>query len=201
MPLAERHKIVVLLCVFAGLYAAMATYSLRQISATFDEPVQLMAGAAMSQQGDYRLDANHPPLARLLSALPWKGEAQFAMTPACAKADHWRCAYEFLYVQNDADRLLLPSRLLNVGLGLLLALIFFAFAYELFGFNIAALLLLFFGFEPNILAHARLATTDMAYVTFSFGTLYFLSRLFNFFSWTFIFFIKNSVRFFVPLAR
>ena len=59
MPLAERHKIVLLLCVFAGLYAAMATYSLRQISATFDEPVQLMAGAAMSQQGDYRLDANH----------------------------------------------------------------------------------------------------------------------------------------------
>jgi 4-amino-4-deoxy-L-arabinose transferase-like glycosyltransferase len=95
----------------------------------------------------------------------------------------WKCARDFLYEQNDADTLLLPSRVVNVVVGLLLGLLLFAWAYELFGFQIAGILMFLFCFEPNILAHTRLVTTDMAYVCFTFGALYFLSRFWQYFSW------------------
>jgi hypothetical protein len=63
-----------------------------------------------------------------------------------------------------------------VLLGVLLGVLLFCWARELFGFWPAAIVLGFYTIEPNILAHCRLVTTDFGITCFSFGVAYFLWR-------------------------
>jgi hypothetical protein len=62
--------------------------------------------------------------------------------------------------------------LLGVSLGVLL----FCWARELLGFWPAVMVLGLYTIEPNLLAHARLVTTDFGVTCFTFGTMYFLWR-------------------------
>ena len=52
------------------VFAALGWNSARRMSATWDEPGHIAAGYAALTRGDYRLDIEHPPLARMWSALP-----------------------------------------------------------------------------------------------------------------------------------
>jgi hypothetical protein len=81
-----------------------------------------------------------------------------------------------LYVANDADRLLYAARFMIVLLGVLLGVLLFCWARDLFGFWPAAVVLGFYTIEPNILAHCRLVTTDFGVTCLSFGVAYFLWR-------------------------
>jgi 4-amino-4-deoxy-L-arabinose transferase-like glycosyltransferase len=81
-----------------------------------------------------------------------------------------------LYVANDADHLLYAARFMIVLLGVLLGVLLFCWARELFGFLVAAIVLGLYTIEPNLLAHARLVTTDFGVTCFVFGTMYFLWR-------------------------
>ena len=58
---------------FVLLYSLLAWVSYSRTSATFDEPGHLAAGYAALAKGDYRLDISHPPLARMLMAVPLLG--------------------------------------------------------------------------------------------------------------------------------
>ncbi len=66
--LCWRGKMVVglLLLLFIGL----ALSAVEQKSPTIDETYHLVAGYSYWQWGDYRLNPEHPPLAKLLAALP-----------------------------------------------------------------------------------------------------------------------------------
>jgi hypothetical protein len=79
-----------------------------------------------------------------------------------------------MYVENDADRMLRASRVMVVLLGALLGILVFCWAREWLGLVPAAAAVMLFAFEPNLLAHASLVTTDLGLTTFVFGTTYFL---------------------------
>jgi len=77
---------------------------------------------------------------------------------------------------NDADRLLFWARLPVIGFGLLVCLLVFLWARDLFGWAGGVLALAVCAFDPNLTAHSGLVTTDVAATMLIFGSTYGLWR-------------------------
>jgi len=179
MPPSPRNTALVL-GIFALVFVALTFFSYTRESATWDEPQHLTAGYAALTQRDHRVDPEHPPLARMWAALPLAlstGIRFDTNSPFWKEGPTWFFCHQFLYRDNQADWMLYRARFMIVLLGLLLGALVFFWARDLFGFGAATGALALYCFEPNLLAHARLVTTDFALVCFSFGAIYFLWRL------------------------
>ena len=75
-PAAFFHwGMVVCLCLW---YLAASFGNARIQSATYDEPVHLASGWSIWRYGDFRINPEHPPLAKLLAALPILGMVNLA---------------------------------------------------------------------------------------------------------------------------
>ena len=169
----------VVLCAFTVAFIALTVGSYTQKSATVDEPQHLTAGYTALRWHDYRIDPEHPPFLRMWAALPLLAMPDVRIDtnrPSWSTADGWEFSHHFLYELNDADHLLYRARFMTVVLGILLGILIFSWARELFGFWTAATILALYCLEPNILAHSSLVTTDLGVACFSFGALYFLWR-------------------------
>jgi hypothetical protein len=172
-------RTTVVICVFAAAFTALTVGSYMQESATVDEPQHLTAGYTALRLHDYRIDPEHPPFLRMWAALPLLAMSDVRIdtnSPAWNAADEWEFSHQFLYELNDADHLLYRARFMTVTLGILLGILVFSCAGELFGFWTAVTILALYCVEPNILAHSSLVTTDLGVACFIFGALYFLWR-------------------------
>src|SRR2546425_3438314 len=96
---------------FILIFCLQALLAVPRLSATSDEPLHLAAGYSYWQTRDFRMNPEHPPLAKLLATLPL-----LMLRPHFEAADqNWNAAIEdafafkFLY-GNDADRLLFWAR-------------------------------------------------------------------------------------------
>lgn len=161
-----------LLLAALALFAAQAGWSSTLKSAAFDEQYHLAAGYSYLRTGDFRLATNHPPLAGLIAALPLLGDATITLPtghPSWAAGDRFLFSDNFLWESgNDAQSILLRARWMVTLLGvLLLASIFFA-ARQMMGARAAWLAFLLAIFEPNLIAHSRFVTTDLALTLFTF---------------------------------
>ena len=78
---------------------------------------------------------------------------------------------------NDPDALLFRARMVVMVLGVLLALCVYTWSRALFGIPGGVLSILLLCFDPNIIAHSGLVTTDIAVTLFISGALYFLWRV------------------------
>ena len=162
-----------------ALCAGLAVASLRGKSATFDEGAHLPAGYTHLALGDHRLNPEQPPLVKLLAAAPLLvlRPVFHADDPAWAAGRQWELGRRFLYRWNDADRLLIRGRLPMVGLACALALAVFLRTRRLLGRAPAALALLLCVLSPDVLAHGRLVTTDLALALFFFLSVAAFDRL------------------------
>jgi hypothetical protein len=128
-PAAPPRAIALVLVVFATLSVG----SYRQESATWDEPIHLAMGYAALTRHDYRVDPEHPPFLRMWAALPLLTIRGITLDTSAidqsspsewAEGKLYLFSRRFLYVDNDADRLLYAARfmvvLLGIGLGVLL---------------------------------------------------------------------------------
>lgn len=66
---------LLIFAVLASVFVVLGVRHARSNSATFDEVAHLPAGYSYLTFGDYRLSPSHPPLAKMLGALPWLGTA------------------------------------------------------------------------------------------------------------------------------
>jgi Dolichyl-phosphate-mannose-protein mannosyltransferase len=156
------------------LYAGLAVSSLRQSAATYDEGAHLPAGYSYLVTGDHRLNPEHPPLAKLLAAAPllWLRDVSFkADDEAWTAGRQWELGKRFLYRWNDADRLLFWARLPMVALGASLCAAVFLWSRARFGIAAAILAGFLAVLSPDVLAHGRLVTTDVAMALFYFLTV------------------------------
>jgi hypothetical protein len=66
----SRSRSVLVLGIFVLIFCLITVASFIQKSPTWDEPAHLFAGYSYLKWGDFRANPEHPPLAKLLAALP-----------------------------------------------------------------------------------------------------------------------------------
>jgi hypothetical protein len=171
---------------FVVIFTLLNVISFTRTSATWDEPQHLSAGYAALAAGDFRVDPEHPPLARLWAALPLQFMRHTALNTAAIDATtptRWvtgplfAFAHQLLYVDGDADRQMYAARFMIVVLGVVTGVILFFWAREWLGPGPAIAALAAYTLEPNLAAHASLVTTDMGVTCGVFAAVYFLWRL------------------------
>src|SRR5213080_1180132 len=86
--------------VFLTHFVVRADHFARTAAQTFDEGAHLVAGVSYWRTGDFRLNPEHPPLLKLLWAIPVALRSDVPFQPNAddwENRDHWRIADTFLY--------------------------------------------------------------------------------------------------------
>lgn len=158
MPLLHgRAAPAVLLLAIVLIAAARTASTFGVFSATLDEPAHIAAGFDW-WRGDYTTDPTHPPLERILSALP----LVVSGVPGSTDPDFVRRGNDLLY---HADRYSWHLALARSGnLAFLAVAIVIVALWTARSFGIGAGILAAFAFSllPPVLGHAGMATTDLA---------------------------------------
>ena len=169
----DRGLSLAILIVILIAFCLQALLTVPKLSATNDEAVHLAAGFSYWKTRDFRLNPEHPPLAKLVAALPlllldpkfnttgenWKRAAEFQF------------GFDFLY-HNNADRLLFWSRTMMILLAAVGLIVTFLWARDMFGIPEGLFAAAMYAFSPNLLAHGMLVTTDVPLAVFSVLALY-----------------------------
>jgi hypothetical protein len=151
-----------------------------QENATVDEALHLPAGITYWQTGSFRLYRNNPPLVKLVAALP--ALALQPRTEAIYQSTRgWRAEYpaqaifgQYFQLYN-ADRyleLFTSARLAMPLFSVLGGWIVFRWSSRLHGPAGGLLSLTLWCFCPNILAHARLVTSDVGATALGCAAMY-----------------------------
>jgi hypothetical protein len=165
---AARHPRKYFWLVVAALLVLQATLALTMVhreSLTFDEDDHMFAGYMMWKAGDYGLNPEHPPLVKLLATVPILSDHLWVPPPrdhAFFKAEAYLNGRDWL-ARNDGDRnqLVFKMRASAELLALGLCLLVFLTAREWFGGAAGLIALTLVVFDPNVLAHSALVTTDI----------------------------------------
>jgi hypothetical protein len=170
--------VLVALLFFA--FAAQLVYHAYRTSVTVDEPVHILAGYRHLHCGDFGINPEHPPLLKMIAASPLlfreiKDPPWECGSKLTSKFDSFSYGNTFL-VENGVDSVVIPARLAASLVSLLLAILVFLAAREMFGRWEAVTALAILAFEPNLIAHGSLVTTDMAISAAVFATVYALYR-------------------------
>jgi tetratricopeptide (TPR) repeat protein len=175
--ISRRIRLVVGVTLLLAVMAAELALSARQQSQTFDEAAHIFAGYRYWTTFDFGANPEHPPLVKLVAAIPLlRLPLRVPSIPIdLFKLVEYKTGREFLY-GNDANVLLWRARMAAAVFTICLALTVFLVAYSMWGEGPAFLALTLLVFEPNLLAHGALVTTDVG-VTFGFilavGAFYF----------------------------
>ena len=158
-------------------------YHATRTSTTIDEPVHILAGHRHWQCGDFGINPEHPPLLKLLATAPLNFHSFIEPDWDCgsrltSKIDSFAAGNLFL-AQNDVYKIVVPARLAAALMSLLLAALVFLASGEMFGRAEALVALALLAFEPNLIAHGSLVTTDMAITAATFAAVYALYRYRN----------------------
>jgi len=175
----SRRQAGLLLALGLAVHAVLAVHTLLGNAATFDEGAHLPAGYTHLALGDHRLNPEQPPLVKLLAAAPLLAVAPEVRTddPAWKLGRQWEFGRRFLYVWNDAHRLLLLGRLSVLILALVLVGAICLRARRLAGPAAGMAALALATFSPDLLAHGNLVTTDVGLALFVFLTVAAFDRL------------------------
>ncbi|MBK8987632.1 MAG: phospholipid carrier-dependent glycosyltransferase [Chloroflexi bacterium] len=160
---------------------ALLVSSAVQKSATVDEQSHLFRGIAYLRQGATHFLLGHPLGASAWSALPLLTEADLILplnTPAW-ESGNWSLAGDAFLWQLNANplRLIFLGRLPVMWLTLLLGALVFRWGRQLAGPTAGLVALALLLFDPNVLAHGRLITGDLAL------TLFFTTAVYGYWLW------------------
>ena len=165
--------------ILLAAFALQAITSMVQKSVTYDETAHLPAGYSYLKTGDYRLNSEHPPLAKMIAALP----LLFVRIDGVFQGEGWQAGKQFVYGweflfsgRNDANTVMFWGRLSMVLLSLCLGALIFVWARKLYGNAAGLFALLLFAFCPNLIAHGSLTNTDLAVTFFMLLALFCFDR-------------------------
>jgi hypothetical protein len=153
----QKHSLLVFLAltVIASL-RIVSTYDV--YSQTYDEPAHIACGMEWLSEGIYQFEPQHPPLARVAAAFgPY-----LAGVRSHRLSGMWDEGMALLSDSGQYDSNLALARLGILPFFCVASLVVYLWGKRFLGEPGAAFAVLFFTFLPPILAHAGLATTDMA---------------------------------------
>lgn len=160
-----------LLCL---LFIQLAASTYRN-SITWDEDDHIFAGYMSLKHGDFGLNPEHPPFVKMLAGLPLldlhlrKPELKGRFF----KTDAFLGGQEFIF-HNDVghDEIIFRARIAASLLTLLLAILVFTAAQEMFGTAAGFIALGLMVTDPNVLAHGAVVGTDIGLSCFMFASIY-----------------------------
>jgi tetratricopeptide (TPR) repeat protein len=168
------------LYIYAGVAALLLVMwvqlalSVHGESISWDEGDHLFAGYMSVKTGDLGLNPEHPPLVKMVAALPLLAMHDLRVPPLQNrnfKVEAFLDGREF-NAWNWQKGHLYRARLAVTIFPMLLALLVFAAAREMFGTTAGFIALALVAFDPNFLAHGALVTTDTAASCFIFAAIY-----------------------------
>ena len=179
LRLAKRHRAypIAAFCFLLIILCAQLFLSVRRESQTWDEANHIFAGYRSWTDADFGLNPEHPPLLKLIATAPllWSRPKMPALEGRFFKEDAFLGGKEFLY-QNDAEKILSRTRTFAATLTLLTAFVVFFATKEMFGTDATFIALSLLTFDPNLLAHGALITTDVGLACFMFLSVYLFYR-------------------------
>ena len=173
-------RVWVMVAVLLGVMAGEMALSVRRESVSWDEGDHLFAGYMSLKTGDLGLNPEHPPMAKMVAALPLMGLPLVApqMQGRFFKDEAYFDGRELLFRQPgySADTLLFRARMAVMVFALGLALLVFLAGREMFGTGAGLLAMGLVVTEPSLLTHGAFVTTDSAITCLFFGTVFALWR-------------------------
>ncbi len=163
-----------------ALMLALEVTSARLKSPTFDEQGYIARGYAFVKLGDRHILIGTPMMLNAWNALPLLLLPDVHLDtdhPTWEGTDFHDVSAHFLWDSgNDVDQAMFWARMPTMILSLLMAATAYRWARELYGPRAGWLALFLTVLSPNVLAHARLATTDLGLAFFFFLATYRLWR-------------------------
>ena len=175
----RRTLVVIAVAFFLAIIGLQLTFMARANSSTWDEADHTYA-AYMQGKGDFGLNPEHPPLLKFLAALPLQGMT-LKMPPLLDRPYRLQEVIggkDFIF-QNDANTILFRARMAASLLTFALAVLVFLATREMFGTGAGLIALALISFDPTLLAHSALVTTDAAQACFMFWAIYAFYRYTN----------------------
>jgi 4-amino-4-deoxy-L-arabinose transferase-like glycosyltransferase len=151
-----RRTELALLALLIAVTLARVAATHRVFSAVVDEPVHIAAGYDWLVRHSNAFDPVHPPLARLVCALPLAGFARPWHTDIIGAGN------DLLYAHDHYEHNLAMARRGNLLFLLVAMLAVWAWASRVFSRGVALIAVALLGSLPPILGHAGVVTTDMA---------------------------------------
>jgi hypothetical protein len=180
----SAHGVAV--AILLSILLVQGLVSARSNGQTVDETFYSAGGYSIVRYNTYEFLGDHPPFISQLAGLPLLFlQPKFPIkdplyVPNTDRNDVSRNGARFLYeMGNDPQLILFLERLPIIGLMLFLGLCLYAMGRELFGEWGGLLSLFLYAFDPNILAHGSLFTTDLGITAFYFISIYALKRFFD----------------------
>lgn len=172
----QLAAVLLLMCLFAQTMAHA-----RNSSITFDEGPHLAIGYTTLRTGDLRLQPVHihPPLANVLAAAPLLLQSDL---PDPRSVGGWEIASlsaitdALVWQYPHPRRLAMAARFPIILMTLLLGAVVFRWASDLFGSQAGLVALGLYAFDPNVIAHGSLVTTDMAVVLWGTAAFFLTAR-------------------------
>jgi len=159
-PVERRPRADLLAKLLLALVAVLLVDGARRVGPTYDEHFYVASGYAYWRTGDFGLNREHPPLAKLLCALPllalddveWSGHGTDLLS--------YPVAFFFQRNGEHVRRNLFLARLPVVALALACAWGVYRTARRRVSPAAGVVALAAFGLSPNVLAHGSLAALD-----------------------------------------
>jgi len=179
----SKKLVIAAVCALIAVQLLMIVSVIHRESLTFDEDDHMYAGYRMWKNGDFGLNPEHPPLVKLLATLPLLGQNLWVppLKGIYFKGEAYLGGQAWLeHNDGGSQRLVFRMRMAAALLAIGLSLVVFFSTSEFFGTTAALGALTLVVFDPDILAHSGLVTTDVG------ATLFYLATI-----WTFFRFVKR----------
>jgi 4-amino-4-deoxy-L-arabinose transferase-like glycosyltransferase len=154
-----------LLVVVAATFGGLGLHQAWADSPTYDEPIYLSAGVTALTQHDLRLNPEHPPLAKVIAALPvLLAHPIVPKGPAWVTANESGYASSFVHAQLQAGKLrseLLLLRLVPLSEAIAIGFVLFGMGRRLFGTGAGLVAALLWWADPLTLGLGHLDGVDL----------------------------------------
>jgi 4-amino-4-deoxy-L-arabinose transferase-like glycosyltransferase len=164
---AREHASALLCALFVGAMSLNMLAVITRKSITLDETVMIPSAYYHLAAGNFQLVHDHPPLSKILAALPLLFIQPAELPPREAGEPYSpEAEYAFqrrFWEDNRAqfDLISFWSRVPMIALAAALGVLIFLFARDLFGARAAVFAVALYSLEPTVLAHGRVVQTDV----------------------------------------
>ena len=170
---AKRMLIVAGVIALLAVLVLQIAFSVRRESLSWDEGDHIFAGYMSWKHADFGLNPEHPPLVKMVAAIPLLPMGLQEPTPQNRyfKTEAYLSGRDFIFA-GDALKITFRARMAAMIFTVLLALFVFLTAREMFGPGAGFIALALVAFEPNLLAHGAMVATDAGLACFIVATIY-----------------------------